>query len=516
MAITRRKLFNYLIPSSIATLISSKKAFSSNEPDLVNSLKNQSSNMKIEESFKKIDSRLDDIEKRVFKSKFDNSSKFNIPTDYPGLQEAIDDLYSKTLGTKEYVVINIESGFQLSSGLKVEHGDFSRFYLQSDDHIVEVADNFVGVFGPDGKKTITDGTVILAYHARGPVLGCIIDGRHIARTLYFALGGSNGWSDRLQSSTEEKANKKKISGGMNFLHATFLAQEGSVLVCENTLAINCHLNSIYCERNSIIHAEFSDVSNSRQGGVVVTRGGVVNADSVNANGCTVGFWAHREGVISASDSHANNCKGNGYRADTGGRINAHNSSASNTTNSVIENWDFGGVGYLAFRGGEIICTGKSKAVNCVYGLMAIYGAKIVAFQITARNCTTNAILAKDGSQIEATEANISDTHLIAVHALDGSSVTLRAAKINNSGVYAIFSEFGSHISAREIQIKSAGDACVYSKSGSKIDINNAKIIGGRFFDLQINEGGCITANKSTYKNANNEVNMITGDGVIYK
>jgi len=67
MAITRRKLFNYLITSSIATLISSKKAFSSNEPDLVNSLKNQSSNMKIEESFKKIDSRLDDIEKEFLK-----------------------------------------------------------------------------------------------------------------------------------------------------------------------------------------------------------------------------------------------------------------------------------------------------------------------------------------------------------------------------------------------------------------------------------------------------------------
>lgn len=516
MGITRRKLFNYLIPSSIVALIASKKSFSNVETGTVNSSRSQGLNDKFENSLQKIDSRLDDLEKRVFKSDFNEPSKFNIPTDYLGLQEAIDDLYAKTLSNKEYIVLNIEAGYKLSSGLKVEHGDFSRFYIQSEDPIVEVADDFVGVFGPDGKQTITDGTVILAYHARGPVLGCIIDGRNIARTLYLALGGAQGWSDRLKSSTEEKPNKNKISGGMNFLHATFLAQEGSVLVCENSVATNCHLNSIYSERNSIIHAEFSDVSNSRQGGVVVTRGGVINADSVNASGCTVGFWAHREGVISASDSSANNCTGNGYRADTGGRINAHNTSASNTSNSsVIDGWKYGGAGYLAFRGGEIVCTGKSKANKCIYGLMAIFGGRISAFQITANDTLIAAIYAVDGSQIEADEAKVKNSLNLAVHASDGSSISLRGSVIKGSGSHAVLAEFGSNVSGRNIKVINTKGIGVYAVGGSRVDICHGGVNDSSIVDLKVSDGAIITANQAEVGSIDNDINSITENGIIF-
>jgi hypothetical protein len=515
MAITRRKLFNYLIPSSIATLISSKKAFSSNEPDLVNSLKNQSSNMKIEESFKKIDSRLDDIEKRVFKSKFDNSSKFNIPTDYPGLQEAIDDLYSKTLGTKEYVVINIESGFQLSSGLKVEHGDFSRFYLQSDDHIVEVADNFVGVFGPDGKKTITDGTVILAYHARGPVLGCIIDGRHIARTLYFALGGSNGWSDRLMSSTEEAPNKVKISGGINFRHSTFEAQEGSVIVCENVLATGCLLNSIYCERNSTVHAEFSDASGSLKAGVMATRGSRVNADSMNVSECQFGMWASRGAVISAADSKANNCRAYGYYADMAAIINAHNSSALNTGTGKAQKIGamFNiGAAYHAYRGSKINAC-NSKASGSIYGISAITDSDISAYGITANSCEYIGANARFSSRIALDKCTILNSTRQAIVASDGSTISATRCNVNG-GTVLIYANTGACITASRGNIKN-GVSGLYAETGGRIVANEAIVTGNEKFDIEINTGSFITINASKYSKINNALNTLTADGVIF-
>lgn len=544
MPLTRRKLLNALIPASIISLFTTKDAFSdvtlgkkskvdiqneniisqtdtSKTLRILDSLDGASkvrarNNETVEQSLQTLDSKMLKLEKFVFKDDFEVAEQYNIPGDFTDLQEAINHLSNRNVSANKYIILNIQSGYRISSGVKVQHGDYSRFYIQSEDSIVYIADDFEGVSGPDGKNTITDGTVILAYHARGPVLGCIIDGRSIARTLYLALGGSHGWSDRLKSRTEEKPNLKKIAGGKNFLHATFLAQESSVIICENSTATNCHLHSIYCERNSMIHAEFSDVSNSRLGGVVVTRGGMVNADTVIADGCTVGFWAHRQGVISASDSSANNCKGNGYRADTGGRINAHNTSASNTSNSAtIDKWKYGGVGYLALRGGEIICTGKSKANNCIYGLMSIFGAKISAYQIISINCKISAIACMDGSQIEADESLIDNAKSIGVHCRDGSSVSLRAATIKNSGKYSILAEFGSNISGRNILISNAGDTCVYSKGGSRVDIFSGVVVNGEYFDLKVTDGSTISASKAVFSKTNIEKNKNNQNGIIF-
>lgn len=553
MRLTRRGFLGWLLPSTILTVASNSQVTNALEtknpqPNINENKKNEGrkqylsdnlDNSKLAHNLQSkngadlvgtkdgetVSNKLDSLDKLLsnikredgfYKSTFSKAALFNIPSDYSTLQEAFDELYIQTTSQGNYIILNIEAGHKIAQGVKVQHGDFSRFYIQSSEPIVSVAHNFVGVCGPDGKGTITDGTVIMAYHARGPVLGCIIDGRKIARTLYLALGGSHGWSDRLSSPTEESPNKIKIAGGQNFLHATFLAQEGSVINCENSLAINCHLNSIYCERNSTIHAEFSDVSNARQGGVVVTRGGMVNADTVIANGCTVGFWAHRQGVISASDSIANNCSGNGYRADTGGRINAHNSSASNTSDtSPLNHWKYGGAGYLAFRGGEIVCTGKSKANNCIYGLMAIFGSVISAFQITANNCKNSGVSAAYGSRIEADEANIGNCGKYSVHAADGSSISLKDSIISNSVNNSIFAESGSNITANAAKVSNSGTICVYAKEGSRIDICNAVISGGAEYDVKVNSGAIISANDAKFTKLGNALNEISANGIVF-
>lgn len=515
MAITRRKLFNYLIPSFIATLITSKKAFSNVEPDTINSAINQGSNIKVEKSLREIESRLDALDERVFKSKFIDARKFNIPTDYPGLQEAIDDLYTQTLGKKEYIIINIEAGHRLSSGLKVEHGDFSRFYIQSEDPVVEVAEDFIGVFGPDGKKTITDGTVILAYHARGPVLGCIIDGRHIARTLYFALGGSNGWSDRLKSSTEEAPNKIKISGGKNFRHSTFEAQEGSVIVCENVIATGCLLNSIYCERNSTIHAEFSDASGSLKAGVMATRVSRVNADSMNVSDCLFGVWASRGAVISAADSKADNCRAYGYYADMAGIINAHNSSALNTgTGKVKKSGAMFNLGaaYHAYRGSKINAC-NSDASGSIYGISAITNSDVSAYGITANACRSIAAIARYSSRISLDKCKILNSFENALIASEGSIISATRCDVNG-GATLITADSGACVTVSHGNIEN-GISGLYAKNGGRIIANEAVISGNEKFDIEINTGAFITINKAVYSKVNNTLNSISADGIIF-
>lgn len=472
-------------------------------------------------SLSSLASRVDGIKGSdgLYKPTYSSTKTVNIPGDYPTMQAAVDALHNQTITQGLYIVLNLQSGYQEKFGLKVQHGDFSKFYIKAEDATVSVSDDFIGVVGPDGGSTITSGSVIMAYHAKGPVLGCIFDGRQIARTLYFALGGSHGWADRLQSPTEESPNPIKISGGTNFRHATFQAQEGSVIVCENVLATNCILHSIYCERNSVIHAEFADVSGPGNGGVVCTRGGMVNADSVNANGRNIGFWAHRGGTISASDSTANNCKANGYRTDTNGVINAHHTQAKNTDfSAATPGWVGGGYGYFAWRGGRVNATGDSDASGSLVGVGALNGGTIDAYGIIANNTLQVALYARDGSKISASLGSVDGSLGRGLHALEGSTISFTGATLTNTYGNSVEASFGSSVTVKgsTITTSSAG-SCLYANGGSKIDAYDAKVSSGFAYDLRVEAGGNISlGGTSTYSTANIAVNTLLGKGIIFK
>lgn len=543
MPLTRRKLLNALIPASIISFFTTKDAFSdvtlgkkskvdiqneniisqtdtSKTLRILDSLDGASkvrarNNETVEQSLQTLDSKMLKLEKFVFKDDFEVAEQYNIPGDFTDLQEAINHLSNRNASANKYIILNIQSGYRISSGVKVQHGDYSRFYIQSEDSIVYIADDFEGVSGPDGKNTITDGTVILAYHARGPVLGCIIDGRSIARTLYLALGGAYGWSDRLQSSTEEKPNKIKISGGKNFRHSTFEAQEGSVIICENVIATGCLLNSIYCERNSTIHAEFSDASGSVKAGVMATRGSRVNADTMNVSGCQYGIWASRGAVISASDSTADNCKIYGYYADMSATINAHNTSALNTGTEMPTNTERlvnPGSAYHAYRGSNInACNGKAS--GSIYGISAITNSKVAAFGVIANVCKTLAAYARYSSTISFDKSTITNSIGRAIMATDGSSISAQGCNVQGGATLVTASSGGcvtvSHGSIRK------GITGVYAETGGRVIANGACIKDNREFDVKVNTGGFIIINEASYSSLNESLNTVSSNGIIF-
>ncbi|CNH64943.1 Uncharacterised protein [Yersinia intermedia] len=471
----------------------------------------------VQQSLRKLNEKYATIKRDdgFYLSTFTGAKTFNIPSDYPNMQAAVDDLHIQTTTQGEYIILNLEANYKEKYGLKVQHGDFSRFYIKSATGIVQVADDFIGVAGLDGGTTITSGTVIMAYHARGPVLGCIFDGRQIARTLYFALGGSYGWSDRSRSSTEELPNPIKISGGTNFRHATFEAQEGSVIVCENVVATGCLLNSIYCERNSTIHAEFSDASGSGQAGVIATRGSRVNADTMNVSNCKIGVWASRGAVISASDTKADNCSIYGFYADMAATINAHNSSALNAGTGMpsdVGNFVNPGASYHAYRGSKINAT-TGKATGSLYGVSAIIDSDVAAFGLVANQTKIIGVTARYSSRVSVDNCTMTGTIGKGILAADGATISANSGNMQG-GITVAGASTGGEVVVSLGQVKGGVTGC-YADTGGKITATGATVTGNSSVDIRINTGGIIVANGATYGTANTTTNTLTTFGIIF-
>lgn len=90
-----------------------------------------------------------------------------VPGDFPTLQAAVSALaaqrprYAASSGNR--LVIEIQSGFQPSSGIRVQEMDASHIEIRSVDPVVTVASDFSG-------RLIDVGS-----YSRGPVLACVID-----------------------------------------------------------------------------------------------------------------------------------------------------------------------------------------------------------------------------------------------------------------------------------------------------------------------------------------------------
>src|SRR5690625_1807571 len=94
-----------------------------------------------------------------------NTIQLRIPTDFPTLQAAIDTYSRLPMRQGARVELLIESGHELTSGLLVEHGDYSRFVISAEAAEVTLATGFAG-------------TIILGRNAAMPTLNCLIDAQN--------------------------------------------------------------------------------------------------------------------------------------------------------------------------------------------------------------------------------------------------------------------------------------------------------------------------------------------------
>ena len=104
-------------------------------------------------------------------SDFDIVGDVLIPTHFADMQTAFD-----TFGAfpNEAIDVRIEAGHALTAGLKLKHGDYSRYTISADDATVYLDAAFVGVDGTDLVEGTTDDLFVFE-SCEAPVLSCLID-----------------------------------------------------------------------------------------------------------------------------------------------------------------------------------------------------------------------------------------------------------------------------------------------------------------------------------------------------
>ncbi|EOK6314747.1 TPA: phage tail protein [Vibrio parahaemolyticus] len=110
----------------------------------------------------------------------DSFKLISIPSDFDDLQSAIDSVAAMKASSRYGVIINIESGHKLSSGIVVRGGDFSHITITSTDDVVRTSDTFIGedpTFIPERlRASVTNKFFcIVSEGARSPAISFLLD-----------------------------------------------------------------------------------------------------------------------------------------------------------------------------------------------------------------------------------------------------------------------------------------------------------------------------------------------------
>lgn len=111
---------------------------------------------------------------RVYAERLTRDLTVLIPRDYPTLQDAVDSLASVQVDQGVRIFLRIQGGHELSRGLSVIGGDHSKFWIESEDGSVPVAEDFTPV---DSSSVSESNTAVFYFeNCRAPVLACLIEG----------------------------------------------------------------------------------------------------------------------------------------------------------------------------------------------------------------------------------------------------------------------------------------------------------------------------------------------------
>ena len=310
-------------------------------------------------------------------STIENDQTYRIPTDYPTLQAAVDDLSTEWIPPGVQVTLHIESGHQPASGVAVEQGDFSRFVITADDDPVVLPGSF-------------DGSFVSGDHAMLPVLDCSID---------MAGNGEHGYAVGTCSVGRVERNRAIRNAGSNAVYVL----NGRVDVRDCTLT-GAQLCGIRATHTSSVAARQADVSGAGDYGVRASYGSTVYLTRGKANDCGAhGIYAIRSRVIGEATEFNNNGV-NGVRANRGAHVSLTALDGGNSP-TVIEN--SGGHGIWATNASTV--DAQDVVIhNCDHGVRGQEASTINIRGADIRNCD-RAVGAVTGSQVVAVGARCSDS-----------------------------------------------------------------------------------------------------------
>lgn len=293
----------------------------------------------------------------------DAALTLRIPTDFPSIQAAVDATCNISTGGRK-IVIMIESGHSLTSGLSVTNACHGHYWIESEDDVVYLSDQWVGVndFGmaSNGKAN----NLILVYNGTGPVLNCMIDMGHRGATGYLGVwsatalirpgcgvrnAGYNGleWRAGFVTAYQTIWDGAQQSG-IRAAHTGSVAAQSATAdnCCVSVDVAGPSTGAIDISRGGRVFFRNGSAQNSGAAGFNVRRGSWFNAEVANFSGAAGdGGQVHHGSHLTAWGAIINNSRGvvgNGYglwlRGGYGNisGITITGSAARSTEGSVID------------------------------------------------------------------------------------------------------------------------------------------------------------------------------------
>ena len=354
---------------------------------------------------------------------FTNTITINVPTRFPTIRQALDFALYHPVMSGQTVTVNIESGYQIPSGITIENEDLRGVIISSEDDEVMLTDNF-----PE------DDNIFTGIRSFMPTINILIDARK---------RGSHGIYTTLCHGRVMTTKGIKNAGyfGLYADEASTYVANGTIFTGAGTTT-RTDATGISARRCSLIYASSADVSDANNFGIsaaitsmvdftngtsnnILVRHGI-RADEgsfVNANGATItssksfSVFALRGSTINARDCVISGINQRGIYAAQGSTINANSSMVSGSTEEGIFALD-----------GSIINVRDTTVSNCDTGIIADNSSTISASGSSSTGNTTVDVLSTRGSNI-----NISQGTAGTVTVNNGST-------INASGVTATFSQ----------------------------------------------------------------------------
>lgn len=238
----------------------------------------------------------------------------NIPTDYATLQAAVDDLSYLPIKQGVRIILNIETGHELTHGLLVEYGDYSHFVITSVDATVNLIAGFNYV-------DATYRCVMQAFQAHAPEWNILVDcAAQIGRALYY-----------------DQVSFGKIGSGFGAINATYFGgvdngaglyvNGGSAVAGVGSIWTGCSRGA-WISRGSAANLEGANFDDATFLGVYASRGCDVAVANCSAQDCgTIGIDSYRS-IVSAQSSNVSGAGSRGYLAEGGGILDAHDGVAT--------------------------------------------------------------------------------------------------------------------------------------------------------------------------------------------
>lgn len=376
-----------------------------------------------------------------------------IPTDTTAMQDAVD--FIKIIG--EYTLtLNIESGHQLTSGISVLNGDYSRVEITSDDAEVQLNPAFPRV------------DIISGVNSKMPTLGCLID--------------ANGLGDHGYRADECSIGTIRAGCGIRRCYRTACrAYSGSTIYANS--AIFTEAAQIGSNESGIlvwgarVFAEYADVSGSlyygaqaAAAGELSFRGGIAN------NTGRYGVRATNRGSVDARRVTANNNARYGIYAYMSSMINAMGAVANgNAEGNIVAI----AASTISFSYDTALEPQSCDGGGSVAQLYASRASTIDAQGCTLTNGTNDAVYAENGSTINVSVSNISGYARHGCRAR-GSTIIADVLNINGSGSTGqILRSEASTVTSRAIVATNSPVAAAFfvSEGGTMRLTSNGKLDG---------------------------------------